>query len=80
MENHLLLYKKKKMDPIVHRVTGSYLGFERKNIEKKERHGGRKWRHSSSYGNLHARTDVFFARGKTQAAHGQPETDDGPFG
>ena len=37
MENHLLLYKKKKMDPIVHRVTGSYLGFERKNIEKKER-------------------------------------------
>lgn len=37
MENHLLLYKKKKMDPIVHRVTGSYLGFERKNIEKKGR-------------------------------------------
>ena len=37
MENHLLLYKKRKMDPIVHRVTGSYLGFERKNIEKKGR-------------------------------------------
>lgn len=37
-------------------------GVSRGEKRKEGRHGGRKWRYSSSYGNLHARTDVFFAR------------------
>lgn len=42
------------------RKSGRNIGGRGK--RKEGRHGGRKWRHSSSYGNLHARTDVFFAR------------------
>lgn len=42
------------------RKSGRNIGGRGK--RKEGRHGGRKWRHSSSYGNLHARTDVFFER------------------